>query len=83
MVKPMRQNEDKMGMGEIKENEATVNEITQGNAEEQPIVYKEYSTKYLVSAVEAILFSIGESVSVDRLAKALEMETKKLSKQME
>jgi len=29
------------------------------------------------------LFSIGESVSVDRLAKALEMETKKLSKQME
>ena len=72
-----------MGMGEIKENEATVNEITQENIEEQPVVYKEYSTEYLVSAVEAILFSIGESVSVDRLAKALEMETKKLSKQME
>ena len=72
-----------MGMGEIKENEATVNEITQENVEEQPVVYKEYSTEYLVSAVEAILFSIGESVSVDRLAKALEMETKKLSKQME
>ncbi|WP_348980904.1 SMC-Scp complex subunit ScpB [Clostridium sp. AM54-14XD] len=79
----MRQNEDKMGMGEIKENEATVNEITLENVEEQPVVYKEYSTEYLVSAVEAILFSIGESVSVDRLAKALEMETKKLSKQME
>ena len=72
-----------MGMGDIKENEATVNEITQENVEEQPVVYKEYSTKYLVSAVGAILFSIGESVSVDRLAKALEMETKKLSKQME
>ena len=72
-----------MGMGEIKENEATVNEITLENVEEQPVVYKEYSTEYLVSAVEAILFSIGESVSVDRLAKALEMETKKLSKQME
>ena len=71
-----------MGMGEIKENEATVNEITLENVEEQPVVYKEYSTEYLVSAVEAILFSIGESVSVDRLAKALEMETKKLSKQM-
>ena len=68
-------------MGEIKENEATVNEITQENVEEQLVVYKEYSTEYLVSAVEAILFSIGESV--DRLAKALEMETKKLSKQME
>ena len=48
-----------MGMGEIKENEATVNEITQENIEEQPVVYKEYSTEYLVSAVEAILFSIG------------------------
>ena len=72
-----------MGMGEIKENEATVNEITLENVEEQPVIYKEYSTEYLVSAVEAILFSIGESVSVDRLAKALEMETKKLSKQME
>ena len=65
-----------MGMGEIKENEATVNEITLENVEEQPVVYKEYSTEYLVSAVEAILFSIGESVSVDRLAKALEMEKK-------
>ena len=46
MVKPMRQNEDKMGMGEIKENEATVNEITLENVEEQPVVYKEYSTEY-------------------------------------
>lgn len=45
-----------MGMGEIKENEATVNEITLENVEEQPVVYKEYSTEYLVSAVEAILF---------------------------
>ena len=45
-----------MGMGEIKENEATVNEMTQENVEEQPVVYKEYSTEYLVSAVEAILF---------------------------
>ena len=31
-----------MGMGEIKENEATVNEMTQENVEEQPVVYKEY-----------------------------------------
>ena len=40
-MKPMRQNEDKMGMGEIKENEATVNEITQENVEEQLVVYKD------------------------------------------
>ena len=58
-MKPMRQNEDKMGMGEIKENEATVNEITQGNAEEQPIVYKEYSTKYLFLLLKQYCFPLG------------------------
>lgn len=65
------------------QSETDEKEMTSENVEEQPVAYKEYSTEYLVSAVEAILFSIGESVSVDRLAKALEMETKKLSKQME
>lgn len=46
-------------------------------------VYKEYSDEYLESAVEAILFSIGESVSVDRLATALEMDKKQLGKQIQ
>ena len=45
--------------------------------------YKEYSDEYLTSALEAILFSVGESVSVDRLATVLEMEKKKLVKQLE
>lgn len=45
--------------------------------------YKEYSDDYLTSALEAILFSLGESVSMDRLAAALEMEKKKLIKQLE
>lgn len=45
--------------------------------------YKEYSDEYLTSALEAILFSVGESVSVDRLAAALEMEKKVLVKQLE
>lgn len=64
-------------------SDAGEQDVTPENTEKQPVTYKEYSTEYLVSAVEAILFSIGESVSVDRLAKALEMEIKKLSKQME
>ena len=45
--------------------------------------YKEYSDEYLTSALEAILFSMGESVSIDRLATALEMEKRKLVKQLE
>ncbi len=44
--------------------------------------YKEYTTEYLMCAVEAVLFSTGESVSVERLAKALDMEPKRLAKQM-
>jgi segregation and condensation protein B len=47
------------------------------------VEYKEYSQEYLMSAIEAVLFSVGESVSLGRLAQALEMEPKKLSKQME
>lgn len=47
------------------------------------VEYKEYSQEYLMSAIEAVLFSVGESVSLSRLAQALEMEPKKLSKQME
>ena len=39
---------------------------------------KEYSDDYLTSAIEAILFSVGESVSIDRLASALEMDKRKL-----
>ena len=42
---------------------------------------KEYSDDYLTSAIEAILFSVGESVSIDRLASALEMDKRKLTKQ--
>ena len=44
---------------------------------------KEYSDDYLTSAIEAILFSVGESVSIDRLASALEMDKRKLTKQLE
>lgn len=44
---------------------------------------KEYSDDYLTSAIEAILFSVGESVSIDRLASALEMDKGKLTKQLE
>ena len=44
---------------------------------------KEYSDDYLTSAIEAILFSVGESVSIDRLASALEMDERKLTKQLE
>ena len=42
---------------------------------------KEYSDDYLTSAIEAILFSV--SVSIDRLASALEMDKRKLTKQLE
>ncbi len=44
---------------------------------------KEYSDDYLTSAIEAILFSVGESVSIDSLASALEMDKRKLTKQLE
>lgn len=44
---------------------------------------KEYSDDYLTSAIEAILFSVGESVSIDRLASVLEMDKRKLTKQLE
>lgn len=44
---------------------------------------KEYSDDYLTSAIEAILFSVGEPVSIDRLASALEMDKRKLTKQLE
>ena len=44
---------------------------------------KEYSDDYLTSAIEAILFSVGESVSIYRLASALEMDKRKLTKQLE
>ena len=44
---------------------------------------KEYSDDYLTSAIEAILFSVGEAVSIDRLASALEMDKRKLTKQLE
>ena len=44
---------------------------------------KEYSDDYLTSAIEAILFSVGESVSIERLASSLEMDKRKLTKQLE
>lgn len=55
---------------------------TEADMSEEP-QYKEYSDEYLTSALEAILFSVGESVSVDRLAVALDMEKRKLVKQLE
>lgn len=47
--------------------------------EEVVFEYKEYSTEYLTAAIEAVLFSVGESVSLDRLAAALEMEKDQLA----
>ncbi len=48
-----------------------------------PIIeYKEYSDEYLTSALEAILFSVGESVTIDRIATALMMNKKSLEKQL-
>ena len=44
---------------------------------------KEYSDDYLTSAIEAILFSVGEAVSIDRLASALEKDKRNLTKQLE
>lgn len=52
------------------------------NGEAAP-VYKEYSDEYLTAALEAILFTVGESVSVDNLAAALEMDKKRLAGQLE
>ena len=63
-------------------NEEIQNEEIYDDETDEP-QYKEYSDEYLTSALEAILFSVGESVSVDRLSSALEMEKKKLVKQLE
>lgn len=62
-------------------SESTIPEHHQSEEEKHP--YKEYSPEYLTSAVEAILFSVGESVSLDRLAAALEMDKKQLSIMMQ
>lgn len=80
-MKPMEDNRE----NQMNEEEQKINEnVNEDTKEDAPVAaYKEYSTEYLVCAVEAILFSIGESVSVDRLAKALEMEVGTLSRQME
>lgn len=51
--------------------------------ESEAVEYKEYNDEYLTSAVEAILFSVGESVSLDRLATALVMDKKVLEKQLD
>lgn len=58
-------------------------DTSENNETDQEPQYKEYSDEYLTSALEAILFSVGESVSIDRLATALEMEKRKLVKQLE
>ena len=60
-------------------NEEIQNEEIYDDETDEP-QYKEYSDEYLTSALEAILFSVGESVSVDRLSSALEMDKKKLVK---
>lgn len=45
--------------------------------------YREYSDEYLTAAIEAVLFSIGDSVTVDSLASALSMDKKVLSRKLE
>lgn len=67
---------------EIRNTEYSENNQTDESDTDAP-QYKEYSDEYLTSALEAILFSVGESVSVDRIAAALEMEKKVLVKQLE
>jgi len=68
---------------EYSENDQTDSDQTDDDQDTEAPQYKEYSYEYLTSALEAILFSVGESVSVDRLASALEMEKKVLVKQLE
>lgn len=61
-----------------------IDEVNTPSAEnEEARTDKEYSDDYLTSAIEAILFSVGESVSIDRLSSALEMDKRKLTKQLE
>lgn len=68
---------------EYSEDDQTDSNQTDDDQDTEAPQYKEYSDEYLTSALEAILFSVGESVSVDRLASALEMEKKVLVKQLE
>ena len=68
---------------EYSEDDQTDSDQTDDDQDTETPQYKEYSDEYLTSALEAILFSVGESVSVDRLASALEMEKKVLVKQLE
>lgn len=70
------------GIDNVKHNSSDISGEDADTESDEP-QYKEYSDDYLTSALEAILFSLGESVSVDRLAAALEMEKKKLVKQLE
>lgn len=68
---------------EYSEDDQTDSDQTDDDQDTEAPQYKEYSDEYLTSALEAILFSVGESVSVDRLASALEMEKKVLVKQLD
>ena len=61
---------------EYSEDDQTDSDQTDDDQDTDAPQYKEYSDEYLTSALEAILFAVGESVSVDRLASALEMEKK-------
>ena len=70
------------GIDNVEHNSSDISGEDADTESDEP-QYKEYSDDYLTSALEAILFSLGESVSVDRLAAALEMEKKKLVKQLE
>ena len=65
------------GIDNVEHNSSDISGEDADTESDEP-QYKEYSDDYLTSALEAILFSLGESVSVDRLAAALEMEKKKL-----
>ncbi|MDD6406374.1 MAG: SMC-Scp complex subunit ScpB [Clostridiales bacterium] len=74
---------EKIRNTEYSEDDQTDSDQTDDDQDTDAPQYKEYSDEYLTSALEAILFSVGESVSVDRLASALEMEKKVLVKQLE
>ena len=62
------------GIDNVEHNSSDISGEDADTESDEP-QYKEYSDDYLTSALEAILFSLGESVSVDRLAAALEIET--------
>ncbi len=78
-----KENDNNALIADTEVNE-TNNEVSETAKPDEPKAgeYREYNDEYLTSAVEAILFSVGESVSLDRLATALVMDKKVLEKQL-